>query len=80
MNYQNMAPPAPKDVKNVMTNDDVLHEDFIDDKIDLAILYEKEHKKTKLEEVEKLSTPTALPLDFHLIQTQDNDMEGFDMS
>ena len=63
-------------------NNDVLHEDIKDDTIDLGILYEKTPKMTMLEQVEKVSTPTAIPRDFHFIQTQDDgaDLEGFDMS
>lgn len=50
-------------------NDDVLHEDFEDDTVNLDILYEKEPPMSKKNEVEKLSSTTAVPLDFHFVQT-----------
>ena len=68
----------------VQTNDDVLHEDIEDDNINLDILYEKEPPMVKKNDIEKLSATTAVPLDFHFVQTgQDDDpnkMEGFTMS
>lgn len=65
----------------MQTNDDVLHEDIEDDTVNLDILYEKEPPMSQKTEVEKLSATTAVPLDFHFVQTnQDDDpnkMEGF---
>lgn len=53
----------------------------MDDDANLDILYEKETPMNKRQEIEKLSQTTAVPLDFHFVQTaQDNDpknMEGF---
>ena len=54
----------------MQTNDDVLHEDINDDTINLDILYEKEAPR-KPNELEKFDVPGKVPLDFHFVETRE---------
>ena len=61
----------------VQTHDDVLHEDINDDTINLDILYEKEAPKNP-NDLEKVTQPNNLPLDFHFLQTDQQNKAATD--